>query len=158
MIVSKETPCKTLLLKKLKELSGFMAHNIYNVYDLHYENIHVPENYDTIKWQTEAEIITGLDSIHTQYMIFRSQLKALSVKDDHCKLHKSDFIKIMGLPTMESSGKFNDIFYHFNTKQKPDCYRHEDMGAGKYDDCSFLQFSFDSNNNLKYVGTLFLNP
>ena len=124
-----------------------------NVYDLHYKNIPVPEGYDTIKWHMEVEILTGLDSIYTQYMIFSEKLKNLLVEDESCALNKSDFINAFGLPSSEGFSIPTSAYYHFNTRRHPDCYNPQKLTLNKYEKCSHILFRFDSNYNLKNVST-----
>ena len=134
-------------------------HKDSQTYNFDYEKVSVPVGYDTIVWNTEVGETIGLDSVHTQYMVFGNRLKQLVSDVDSCNLTREDIFQLIGTPSNVTSLAYPEIFYYFNTLNHPDCYK-EDIKAEvlRFSSCSFLSFQFDENDRLKSIGTMFFQP
>lgn len=158
--IKKNQDCKEHLLQQLEKFSMLVSiHEGSKAYDFDYEKIPVPIGYDTIVWNTEVGKTMGLDSIHTQYMVFGKMLKQLVSNVDSCKLTREDIVQSIGTPSNVTTLAYPEIFYHFNTLNHPDCYA-DDIKAEvlRFSSCSFLSFRFDKENKLQSVGTMFFQP
>ena len=147
--------CKKMQIAELQRLGGMVSEANDGVYIFDHGQIPVPQNYDTIEWQTITSTITQLDSTTTQYMIYKQEFQQLLNDSCSYKVTTNDLVKYFGTPTtIGHPGIY--YMYMFNRPGLPPCYNKD--SASEYRDCSMIVFTFDAENMLEKIDGSYFFP
>lgn len=153
----KITSCKNEAFKKLQEASKVLSPLENRMYNLNFEVIDLPLEYDTMTWVNNFGKKIEY-SLNSKKDIYYSRLLE-SVVSTNCNpaIKKEDVLKYYGKPSRDNA-YIKTFTYCFNTKAKPDCYDSNEKGILRYKGCSELYFIFDNNDILTKIETSMFHP
>lgn len=154
---SKNTNCKNEALKKLQEASKVLSPLENRMYNLNFEVIVLPPEYDTMVWMNNFGKKIEY-SLNSKKDIYYSRLLE-SIISTNCipKIKKEDVVKYYGKPSRDND-YIKTFTYCFNTKANPNCYDSNEKGILRYKGCSELYFIFDDDGTLNKIETSMFHP